>query len=78
MQQHPHQRTPRPLLAVCRPLARGQHQTGAMQMQFGHRIAQRVVVPLTQLLVEMLHREAAIEVPIQTQHPLDLSNRRTP
>ena len=49
-----------------------------MQMHLGHRVAQRVVVPLAQLLVEMLHREAAIEVAVQPQHPLDLRHRRTP
>jgi hypothetical protein len=48
-----------------------------MQMQFGHRVTQRVAVPFAQLFVEMLHREAAIEVTIQTQHSLDLRHRRT-
>jgi hypothetical protein len=78
MQQHSHHPTPRPLLAVRRALRRRLHQAGAMQMQLGHRVAQRVVVPLAQLLVEMLHREAAVEVAIQTQHPLDLGHRRSP
>ena len=44
---------------------------------FRHRVAQCVVVPLHQLLVEMLHREARILVPIETKHPLDLLIRRT-
>jgi hypothetical protein len=65
MQQHSHHRTPWPLLPV-RPATRRLHQAGAMQMQLGHRVAQRVVVPLAQLLMEMLHREAAVEVAIQS------------
>jgi hypothetical protein len=47
-------------------------------MQLGHRVAQRVVVPLAQLLVEMLHREPAVELAIQAQHPLDLRHRSVP
>jgi hypothetical protein len=76
MQHHSHHRTPRPLLAVPRPRLRRHHQTRPMQMQLGHRVAQRVVVPLAQLLVEVLHREAAVDVAIQAQHPLDLRHRR--
>ena len=77
MQHHAHHRTPRPLLAMRRALGRCLHQAGTMQMQLGHRVAQCVVVPLAQLFVEMLHREAAIEVAIQPQHPLDLGHRRS-
>ena len=47
-----------------------------MQVHLGHRVAQRVAVPFDQLLVEVLDREAAIELPIQAQHPLDLRHRR--
>ena len=77
MQHHSRHRTPRPLLAMRRALRRRLHQTGAMQVQLGHRVAQRVVVPLAQMLVEMLHREAAIDVAVKPQHPLDLGHRRT-
>ena len=49
-----------------------------MQVQLGHRVAQDVVVPFDQLLVEMLDREAAVDVAIQPQHPLDFSHRCTP
>jgi hypothetical protein len=49
-----------------------------MQMQLGHRVAQRVVVLLAQLLVDVLHREPAVELAIQTQHALDLRHPRTP
>jgi hypothetical protein len=76
MQHHAHHRTPWPLLAMRRPRLRRRHQTRPMQMQFGHCVAQHVVVPLAQLLVEMLHREPAVELAIQTQHPLDLPHRR--
>ena len=78
MQHHAHHRPARPLLAVRRALRRPLHQAGPVQVQFGHRVAQCVVVPLGQLLVEMLHREAAIQIAIQSQHSLDLGNRRTP
>jgi hypothetical protein len=77
MQHHSHHRTARPLLAVRRALRRRLHQARPTQMQLRHRVAQPVVVPLAQLLLEMLHREAAIQLAIQTQHPLDLRHRRT-
>ena len=76
MQHHAHHRSPRPLLAMRRPRLRRRRQTRSMQMQLGHCVTQRIVVPLAQLLVEMLHREAAVELAIQTQHPLDLPHRR--
>jgi hypothetical protein len=47
-----------------------------MQVNLGHRIAQRVVVPFAQLFVEVLDSEAAIELAVQAQHPFDLSHRR--
>ena len=75
MQHHPHHRTTRPLLAMRRSLGRCLHQASTMQMQLGHRIAQCIAVAFAQLLVEMLHREAAVEVAIQPQHPLDLGHR---
>jgi hypothetical protein len=78
VQHHAHHRTPWPLLAMRRARLGRRHQTRAVQMQLGHRVAQRVVVPLPQLLVEMLHREAAVGLAIQTQHPLDLRHRSAP
>ncbi len=78
MQHHAHHRTPRPLLAMRRALGRRLHQPRAMQMQLGHRVAQCVIVPLAQLLMEMLHREAAIEVAVKPKHPLDLGHWRSP
>src|SRR6202521_6343419 len=67
-----------PLLALRRPLRRRSHQPRTMQMQLRHRITQSVIVPFAQLLMEMLDREAAVEVAIQTQHPLDLRHRGAP
>jgi hypothetical protein len=78
VQQHPHHRSPRPLLAMRRAAARRRHQPGPMQLQLGHRVAQPVVVPLAQLVMEMLHREATVEIAIQPQHPLDLRHSRAP
>jgi hypothetical protein len=37
--------------------------------------SQRVAGLLAQMLMEMLHREPAVDIPIQTQHPLDLRHR---
>ena len=48
-----------------------------MQMQFGHGVAQCVAVLPHQLLMEMLHREAAVDIAIKPKHPLDLFDRRT-
>jgi hypothetical protein len=75
MQHHSHHRTPWPLPAVRRPRLRRHHQARSMQMQLRHFVAQRIVVPLAQLLVEMLRREAPVELAIWTQHPLDLPHR---
>jgi hypothetical protein len=77
MQHHPHQRSARALLPMRRARLRPLHQTLTMQMQFGHRVAKPIVVPLDQLFMEMLHREASVKVAIQTQHSFDLRNRRT-
>ena len=63
MQHHPHHRPPRPLLAMRRAPRRRPHQPGPLQRQSGHRVAQLVVMPLQQLLVKMLHREARYSVP---------------
>ena len=77
VQHHPHHRPARPLLAMCRALLRRLYQARAMQMQLGNRVAQNVVVPFDQLSVEMLDREAAVDVAIQAQHSLDFSHRRS-
>src|ERR1700760_3180109 len=62
---------------MCRAVLGLLHQTRAMQMQLGHRVAQDIVVSFDQLFVEMLDREAAIEIAIQAQHAFDLHNGRT-
>ena len=77
VQHHANERPPRTLLAVCRALRRNPHITRSLQVHLGHRIAERIAVPLLQLLVEMLDREVGILVLKQTQHPLDLSLCRT-
>jgi hypothetical protein len=45
------------------------------QMQLGHRVARDVAVAFDQMFVEMLDREAAVNVTIQAQHSLNLSYR---
>ena len=72
VQQHAPQRPARPLLAMRRTLRRLPHQARRVQRQLRHRVAQHVAVPLHQLLVEVLHREVRVLVPIQAQHPLQL------
>ena len=76
MQHHAPQRTPRPLLAVGAALLRPLHQTGRMQRELGHRVTELVVVPLHQLLVEVLDREIGVLVPVQPEHPLEFLLRR--
>jgi hypothetical protein len=78
MQHHSHHRTARPLLAMRRARRRPLQQAGAMQVQLGHRVTQRIVVPLAQLLVEVFDREAAVDITIQAQHPLNLQHRGPP
>src|SRR5579875_711201 len=78
MQHHADHRPTRTLLAMRRARTRRRHQTSPMQVQLGHRVAQHVVVPFAQLLVEMLYREATVEGAIQPQHALDLRLRGAP
>jgi len=76
MQHHAAQRTPLALLAMRAALARRPHQTRHVQMQLGHRVAEPVVVPLQEVLVEMLHREVCVLVPVKPEHPLQLRRWR--
>lgn len=55
MQHRPNHRLARPLLATCRAFWRLGCQARSVQMQPRHRITECVVVPFTQLLVEILH-----------------------
>src|SRR5262249_40742721 len=77
VQHHAHQRPPRPLLAMRRAPRRRSHQPRPLQRQPGHRVAELVVVPLLQLLVKMLHREALVAFVIEPQHAQDLLGRRS-
>jgi hypothetical protein len=76
VQHHADQRPSRPLLAMRRAPRRRPHQSRPLQRQPGHRVAELVIVPLLQLLVKMLHREARIALFIQPQHAQDLLGRR--
>src|SRR6266404_1616399 len=78
MQHHANHRPAWPLLAMRRARDRAPHQPGALQMHLRHGVAELVAVPLEQLLMKVLHREAAVRLAIQAQHPLDLLDRRTP
>ena len=76
MQHHAAHRPARPLLAVRRAFARRPDQPRPMQKRLRHRVAELVVVPLCQLIVEMLDREVGVLVPVKPKHPLDLLLRR--
>jgi len=78
-QQHAGQRPALALLAVraAAPLPR-RHQPGSLQRQPRHRVGELVAVPLHQLLVEMLHREVAVALPVEHLHSRQLGQRRPP
>jgi hypothetical protein len=76
-QQHSGQRSTLPSLAVGTAALGLGHQPGRLQRQLGHRIAELVMVPLHQLLMEVLHREVAVALPIKLVHPLELARQRT-
>jgi len=78
MQQHARKRPAWALLAVRRTLRRLAHQARRVQSELRHRVAKHIVVPLLQLLVEVLHRKVRVLVPVKPQHPLQLFLRRTP
>ena len=78
-EQHAGQWPTLALLAVgaAAPLLRA-HQAGPVQRQPRHRVRELVVVPLYQLLVEMLHREVAVALLVEDLHPGQLGQRRPP
>src|SRR5271165_2680855 len=47
-------------------------------MRLRHRVAERVIMPLLHLLVEVLDREVRVLVPVKPEHPLQLLLWRTP
>jgi hypothetical protein len=78
-QQHAGQRPPFALFAMSAtaPLVLDD-EASSLQRQPGHRVAERVVVPLLQLLVKMLHREVAVALLIEDLHTRQLTRRRPP
>ena len=76
-QQHSGQRPAHPFLAVGAAPLGFRYQPGRLQRQSCHRVTELVVMPLHQLLVEMLHREIAIALPVELLHPVKLALRRT-
>ena len=52
--------------------------TGPVQNELRHGVAERVIAPLGQALVEMLDREVGGLVPVEPEHPLELLLRRPP
>ena len=75
--QHPRHRPPRPFAPVRPAPRRRPHQAGILQGQAGHRVAELVAVPLDQLLVKVLHREAAVHLLVKRPGPGQLALRRT-
>ena len=78
MQHQAADRPPRPLLAVRRALRRRFDQPGPVQSELRHGVAELVIVPLEQLLVEVLNREVGVLVPVEPEHPLEFLLRRPP
>jgi hypothetical protein len=64
-------------MGAAAPLLRPD-QPGRLQRQPGHRVRELVVVPLYQLLVEMLYREIAVALLVEDLHPRQLRGRRPP
>ena len=64
VQHHAPEWTALPLLAMGAALGGRLDQAGRVQIELGHRVAELVAMPLHQLLVEMLHREVRILVPV--------------
>jgi hypothetical protein len=66
------------LLAMgAAPLRLGDH-AARLQRQPCHGVAEVVMVPLLQLLVEMLHREVAVALLVEDLHARQLRRRRPP
>ena len=64
-QQHPRQRPARPLLAMGAATRGRLDQPRRVQRQLGHRVAEAVVVPLHQLLVEVLDRVVGVALAVE-------------
>src|SRR6516164_7047000 len=75
-QQHSRQGAAHPFLAMRPPPLRFRYQPRRLQREPRHRVAELVIVPPHQLLVEMLHREVAIALTVKIVHPLKFTRRR--
>jgi hypothetical protein len=75
-QQHSRQGPAHPFLAVRAAPLRLRYQLRRLQREPCHRVAELVIVPLHQLLVEMLHCEVAIALTVKIVHPLEFTRRR--
>jgi len=75
-QQHSRQGPAHPFLAVRAAPLRLRHQPRRLQRELRYRVAELVIVPPHQLLVEMLHCEVAITLTVKIVHPLEFTRRR--
>ena len=70
MQQHADQRPARPLLAVDTLARRDRHQLAPMQERLRPAVAEREVVVLDQVLMEMLGGEAVVAFAVELLGPI--------
>jgi hypothetical protein len=75
-QQHSRQGPAHPFLAARAAPLRLRHQPRRLQRELRYRVAELVIVPPHQLLVEMLHCEVAITLTVKIVHPLEFTRRR--
>ena len=71
VQHHADARLPLTLLAMTALLPLHANQIGVLQPALHQAVAQRVAVPLHQMLVEVLHIPTLVVAPVQRQHPRD-------
>jgi hypothetical protein len=77
-QQHAELRPARALLAVRRAPRRRLDQPRLLQGQPRQRVAQTIIVIARQMLVEVLHREVGVALPVQPAGAGKLARRRAP
>jgi hypothetical protein len=75
-QHHARTRLPLPLATVSALLPLHPHQARLLQPALHQAVAQRVAVPLHQVLVEVLHVPSQMIAPVERQDRIDHSLRR--
>ena len=71
-QKHAAHRPARPFAPMATPARRRRHHPGLLEIEPGRGVAERVAVPLLELLVQVFDRKALIMLLIQRAHALEL------